>query len=43
MAKIYDRFGIAPKRIANVVAFAIDQPDDTTTNEFTVGTANQPR
>jgi NADP-dependent 3-hydroxy acid dehydrogenase YdfG len=27
---------------ANVVAFAIDQPEDTTINEFTVGPANQP-
>jgi NADP-dependent 3-hydroxy acid dehydrogenase YdfG len=29
-------------RIASIVAFAIDQPDDTTVNEFTVGPANQP-
>jgi NADP-dependent 3-hydroxy acid dehydrogenase YdfG len=42
MAKLYERFGIAPERIANVVAFAIDQPEDTTINEFTVGPANQP-
>src|SRR3954452_7353665 len=42
MAKLYERFGIAPERIANVVAFAIDQPEDTTVNEFTVGPANQP-
>jgi NADP-dependent 3-hydroxy acid dehydrogenase YdfG len=42
MAKIYERYGIAPERIANVVAFAIDQPEDTTINEFTVGPANQP-
>ncbi|MCV2219579.1 SDR family NAD(P)-dependent oxidoreductase [Thauera sp. Sel9] len=27
---------------ARVVAFAIDQPGDTTVNEFTVGPANQP-
>lgn len=42
MGKLYERFGISPDRIANVVAFAIDQPDDTTVNEFTVGPANQP-
>lgn len=42
MGSLYARYGIAPERIANVVAFAIDQPDDTTVNEFTVGPANQP-
>jgi NADP-dependent 3-hydroxy acid dehydrogenase YdfG len=42
MQGIYDKYGISPDRIANVVAFAIDQPDDTTINEFTVGPANQP-
>src|SRR5436305_177967 len=42
MQKVYDRYGISPDRIANVVAFAIDQPEDTTINEFTVGPANQP-
>lgn len=42
MAKLYERYGISPDRIANVVAFAIDQPEDTTINEFTVGPANQP-
>ena len=42
MAMIYKQYGISPDRIANVVAFAIDLPDDTTVNEFTVGPANQP-
>jgi NADP-dependent 3-hydroxy acid dehydrogenase YdfG len=42
MQNLYARYGIAPDRIANVVAFAIDQPEDTTINEFTVGPANQP-
>jgi NADP-dependent 3-hydroxy acid dehydrogenase YdfG len=42
MAKLYERFGISPDRIANIVAFAIDQPEDTTVNEFTIGPANQP-
>lgn len=39
---LYDQYGISPDRIANVVAFALDQPEDTTINEFTVGPANQP-
>lgn len=42
MGQLYERYGISPDRIANVVAFAIDQPADTTVNEFTVGPANQP-
>jgi NADP-dependent 3-hydroxy acid dehydrogenase YdfG len=42
MKRTYDQFGISPERIASVVAFAIDQPEDTTINEFTVGPANQP-
>lgn len=42
MQGLYQTYGIAPERIASVVAFAIDQPEDTTVNEFTVGPANQP-
>src|SRR5205814_1971014 len=42
MKNVYDRYGISPDRIAGVVAIAIDQPEDTTINEFTVGPANQP-
>jgi NADP-dependent 3-hydroxy acid dehydrogenase YdfG len=42
MQGIYDTYGISPDRIASVVAFAIDQPEDTTINEFTIGPANQP-
>jgi NADP-dependent 3-hydroxy acid dehydrogenase YdfG len=42
MQGIYDQYGISPDRIASIVAFAIDQPEDTTVNEFTVGPANQP-
>jgi NADP-dependent 3-hydroxy acid dehydrogenase YdfG len=41
-AALYELYGISPDRIANVVAFAIDQPEDTTINEVTVGPANQP-
>lgn len=42
MHKLYDQYGISPERIAEVVAFAIDTPEDTVINEFTVGPANQP-
>ncbi|MDF2478868.1 MAG: oxidoreductase [Sphingobacterium sp.] len=42
MENIYEQYGITPDRIANVVAFAIDQPEDTNVNEFTVGPTNQP-
>ena len=42
MASVYGTYEIPPDRIANVVAIAIDQPEDTTINEFTVGPANQP-
>jgi NADP-dependent 3-hydroxy acid dehydrogenase YdfG len=42
MRDTYDRYQISPDRIASVVAIAIDQPEDTTINEFTVGPANQP-
>lgn len=42
MESVYDTYEISPDRIASVVAIAIDQPEDTTINEFTVGPANQP-
>jgi len=42
MEELYDQYGISADRIANVVAFAIDQPDDTNVNEFTVGPTTQP-
>lgn len=42
MGQLYKRYGIAPDRIASVVAFALDQPEDTTISEFTVGPASQP-
>jgi NADP-dependent 3-hydroxy acid dehydrogenase YdfG len=42
MGSVYDTYQISPDRIASVVAIAIDQPEDTTINEFTVGPANQP-
>ena len=42
MGGLYDTYEIPPDRIASVVAMAIDQPEDTTISEFTVGPANQP-
>ncbi|MCC9177880.1 hypothetical protein LOC57_09435 [Arthrobacter sp. zg-Y750] len=39
---LYQSYGIAPERVADVVAYALDLPADTTVNEFTVGPANQP-
>jgi NADP-dependent 3-hydroxy acid dehydrogenase YdfG len=42
MGGVYDTYEISPDRIASVVAIAIDQPEDTTISEFTVGPANQP-
>lgn len=42
MADAYERYGITPDRIANVVAFAIDQPEDTNVSEFTIGPTIQP-
>ncbi|HEX8695934.1 MAG TPA: SDR family oxidoreductase [Longimicrobium sp.] len=41
MTQLYEQFGISPERIARVVAVAIDMPEDTTINEFTVGPASQ--
>ncbi len=37
MAALYAQVGITPDRIANVVAFAIEQPADTNVSELTVG------
>jgi NADP-dependent 3-hydroxy acid dehydrogenase YdfG len=42
MTKLYQQYGISPDRVANVVAFAIDQPEDTNVNEFTIGPTTQP-
>lgn len=42
MQGLYAKYGISPDRIANIVDFAIDQPEDTTVNEFTVGPTGQP-
>jgi NADP-dependent 3-hydroxy acid dehydrogenase YdfG len=42
MHALYRQYGISADRVAEVVAFAVDLPEDTTVNEFTVGPANQP-
>lgn len=42
MTALYQQYGISADRIANVVAFAIDQPEDTNVNELTVGPTAQP-
>lgn len=42
MHGLYAAFGIAPERVADVVAYALNLPEDTTINEFTIGPAKQP-
>lgn len=39
---LYNQYEIGPDRVANVVAFAIDQPEDTNVSEFTIGPTTQP-
>ena len=41
MAQLYEQVGITPDRVASVVAFAIDQPEDTNVSELTVGPTRQ--
>lgn len=40
--KAYEKHDISPDRVASIVAFAIDQPEDTNISEFTIGPTNQP-
>ncbi|MBD1835708.1 SDR family oxidoreductase [Cyanobacteria bacterium FACHB-472] len=42
MTDLYEQYGISADRVANVVAFAIDQPEDTNVNEFTISPTTQP-
>lgn len=42
MTALYKEHGISPDRVANIVAFAINQPEDVNVNEFTVGPTSQP-
>lgn len=39
---LYDTYEIPAERIADVVAFALSQPEDTNISEFTVGPTTQP-
>ncbi|KGQ30487.1 SDR family oxidoreductase [Gallibacterium anatis] len=40
--KLYDAYEIPAERIANVVLFALTQPEDTNISEFTIGPTSQP-
>ncbi|ABR74891.1 NAD(P)-dependent oxidoreductase [Actinobacillus succinogenes] len=40
--QLYDTYEIPAERVANVVAFALSQPDDTNISEFTIGPTTQP-
>lgn len=42
MGATYDQYEISPERVARVIEFAIDLPEDTTVSEFTIGPASQP-
>lgn len=42
MTGLYKQYGITPDRVASIVAYAIDQPEDVNINEFTVGPTTQP-
>jgi NADP-dependent 3-hydroxy acid dehydrogenase YdfG len=42
MTALYERFGISADRVASILAFAIDQPEDTAITEFTIGPTKQP-
>ncbi|MDT2759069.1 SDR family oxidoreductase [Enterococcus xiangfangensis] len=42
LAQLYDTYQIGPESVANIVSFAIDQPENTNVSEFTVGPTNQP-
>ncbi|MCH2827041.1 SDR family NAD(P)-dependent oxidoreductase, partial [Listeria monocytogenes] len=42
MTSLYKQYGIPPDRIASIVAYAIDHPEDVNVNECTVGPTSQP-
>ena len=42
MRGLYDTYEIPAERVANVVAFALNQPEDTNISEFTLGPTIQP-
>jgi NADP-dependent 3-hydroxy acid dehydrogenase YdfG len=39
---LYEQYAISPVSVANIVAFALEQPEDTNVSEFTVGPTAQP-
>lgn len=40
--KLYDTYEIPAERVAGVIAFALNQPEDTNISEFTIGPTTQP-
>lgn len=42
MRSLYDTYEIPAERVANVVSFALNQPEDTNISEFTLGPTTQP-
>lgn len=42
MRELYDTYEISLERIADIVTFAIDSPEDTNISEFTVGPTKKP-
>lgn len=40
--ELYDTYEISAERVANVVLFALTQPEDTNISEFTIGPTSQP-
>lgn len=42
MTALYEQHGISAARVANIVAVAIDQPEDTNLSELTIGPTSQP-
>jgi NADP-dependent 3-hydroxy acid dehydrogenase YdfG len=41
-AALYGQYAISPENVANIVAFSLEQPDNTNISEFTVGPTAQP-
>lgn len=41
MSEFYKQVGISPQAVADVVNFAVDQPDDVNVSEFTIYPTDQ--
>jgi NADP-dependent 3-hydroxy acid dehydrogenase YdfG len=39
---LYEKYAISPESVARIVAFALEQPENTNVSEFTVGPTTQP-